>query len=118
MAKKDVKLQVEVKAKVYKTFYKVDLEATSTKLIEMSQFVKRKEKSFYLHLQKGGTEGKTGSPGGNLQAGINKNKEKKKENEIKPCIYHGQKTKRQNRLEVKTNLKGVTVFKLRVRLCK
>ena len=40
--------------------------------------MKRKEKSFYLHLQKGGTEGKTGSPGGNLQAGINKNKEKER----------------------------------------
>ena len=49
-------------------------------------FYERKRKSFYLHLQKGGTEGKTGSPGGNLQAGINKNKEKeRKKKKIKPC---------------------------------
>ena len=39
---------------------------------------KEKRKSFYLHLQKGGTEGKTGSPGGNLQAGKNKNKGKER----------------------------------------
>ena len=100
MAKKDVKLQVEVKAKVYKTFYKVDLEATCTKLIEMSQFVKRKEKSFYLHLQKGGTF--KGKP----KAGMNKN-QKRNERKIKPCIclLSWPKEKRQIKLEMITNLK-------------
>ena len=57
-----------------------------------TMFYERKieKKKFLFTLTEGGTEGKTGSPGGNLQAGINKNKERK-ERKIKPCICHGQK---------------------------
>ena len=63
---------------------------------------KREKKKFLFTLTEGGTEGKTGSPGGNLQAGINKNK--KKERKKNKTLHLSWPKKGQIRLEVITNL--------------